>query len=180
MAPSRNDQEHPWADWRRVRAARVDASSCAGCGGAIPAGAPVYLALHDLLWREGGYMEMPIWRHEPAPTCEPCVAGLCHQSWWCSPLPCAGCGRAVYYLRPVRSTTINGRRGYTPRRRGYCSAACRQVARSQRRVAAAAAARRRACDGCGALFDPTRKDGRYCSPACKQRACRQRRAVPPA
>lgn len=80
--------------------------------------------------------------------------------------------------------------GPGPRRRRFCSATCRQASwksneayqadqREKTRIRSAAryqpiTYRRRPCDKCGALFEPTRSDAMY----CKDRTCRARRQTP--
>src|SRR5262245_30769915 len=123
-----------WEAHQRIRAAQQTAATCAACGARIATGAPVWLALHTLGLDGRGMFDLPYRQSYPAPTCATCAAEW-HPSWWHPPLPCGGCGRQVYYKRAWRPTKWQDWLGKSSwRQRAYCSAACRPIARNQRRA----------------------------------------------
>lgn len=76
---------------------------------------------------------------------------------WRGEIRCEACGRRVVVADRLRAR--------------FCSDACRDASRRQRREREA-----RGCAVCGETFTPKRSDARYCSNACRQDAYRQRKA----
>ena len=78
---------------------------------------------------------------------------------------CRGCERPFGLFR---------RGGVGWKRDGLCYRCAHEedlkAARERRRAHRA----NRSCPQCGAIFTPSRSDGRYCKPACRQRAYRER------
>ena len=96
------DQEQHRA---RVLAARRTGTLCAGCGRALAADEPVWL---ERLPVGGTYRRAPVGAECASPAFLRATDGL-------SPLPCAHCGRGVYYRDGAWSSI---------RRRALCSRVC--------------------------------------------------------